>query len=94
MILAKCRFGEGMKEDEIGGTCSMCHWLDLGIDGRVILRWILKKEGATVWPGFTCLRISGGALWTGRQYPLSLHTRRGISRLTAILRASHENYTT
>jgi hypothetical protein len=45
------------------GTDDDNHRLDLGIDGRVILRWIVGKQGATVWPGFTCLRIglSGGA---------------------------------
>jgi hypothetical protein len=34
------------------------------VDGRVILKWILRKYGARVWIGFIWLRIetSGGLL--------------------------------
>jgi hypothetical protein len=30
---------------------------DLGIDGRIILKLILKKWYGRAWPGFCCLRI-------------------------------------
>jgi hypothetical protein len=33
------------------------HSEDLGIDGNIILEWILGKEGGKVWTGFTWLRI-------------------------------------
>jgi hypothetical protein len=29
---------------------------DLGIDGRIILNWILGKQGKRVWTGFIWLR--------------------------------------
>jgi hypothetical protein len=37
---------------------------NLGIDGRIILKWILGKEGWRVWIGFMWLRIGtvGGLL--------------------------------
>jgi hypothetical protein len=38
--------------------------LDLGVDGRIILKWILQFKGRKLWNGFTWLRIetSGGIL--------------------------------
>jgi hypothetical protein len=30
---------------------------DLGVDGRIILDWILGKYGGSVWSGFKWLRI-------------------------------------
>jgi hypothetical protein len=35
---------------------------DLGTDGKIIVEWILGKQGGKVWTGFVWLRIgtSGG----------------------------------
>jgi hypothetical protein len=40
------------------------HLQGLGIDGKVIVEWILWKEGGKVWTGLIWLRIgtSGGLL--------------------------------
>jgi hypothetical protein len=35
-------------------------WGDQGVDGRIILRWISKKQGVGVWTGFSWLRIETG----------------------------------
>jgi hypothetical protein len=36
------------------------HWGDLGADGRIILRWIIRKWDVEVWTGSTLLRIGTG----------------------------------
>jgi len=40
------------------------HSEDLGVDRKVILEWILMKQGGKLWTGFIRLRIgtSGGLL--------------------------------
>jgi hypothetical protein len=40
------------------------HLVDIGVDRRFLLKWILKKQGARMWTGFIWLRIgsSGGLL--------------------------------
>jgi hypothetical protein len=40
------------------------HWEEIGVDGRIILKWILKKQNGRMWIGFFWLRMgtSGGQL--------------------------------
>jgi hypothetical protein len=39
------------------------HWVDPGVDGRIILRWIFRKWNVGVWTGLGWLRIkTGGGL--------------------------------
>jgi len=33
------------------------HSEDLGIDGKIILEWIVGKQGGKVWPGFIWLKV-------------------------------------
>jgi hypothetical protein len=33
------------------------HSKDLGIDGRIVLRWILEKQGGKLWTRLIWLRI-------------------------------------
>jgi hypothetical protein len=33
------------------------HSEDLGVDGKIILEWILGKKGGEVWIGFILLRM-------------------------------------
>jgi hypothetical protein len=63
-------YSDQVEEEEIGRVCSMhgksemCKILvrkpegkrpqDIGIDGRIILKWILRKQ--RVWTGFIWLR--------------------------------------
>jgi len=36
------------------------HLEDPGVDGRIILRWIFRKEGVGVWTGSSWFRIGTG----------------------------------
>ena len=45
------------------------HWGDQHVDGRIILRWILRKWEGVVGTGWGWLRIGigGGRLWCGNE---------------------------
>jgi hypothetical protein len=42
------------------------HSEDLGVDGKLIVEWIVRKWGEKFWTGFIWLRIgtSDGLFWT------------------------------
>jgi hypothetical protein len=46
-----------------GDLTERYHLQDLGIDGRIILKWIFKKRNGEARTGLVCLRIgTGGGL--------------------------------
>jgi len=65
-----------MEKNKMGGTCSAetndvyrvlvgnpegkDHLGDPGVDGRIMLIWILRKWDVGVWTGSICLRIGTG----------------------------------
>jgi len=53
------------------------HSEDLDVDWRIILNWLLDKEGGNLRTGFVLL--SGGLLWT-RKWTFRFHKRWRISR--------------
>jgi hypothetical protein len=38
-----------------GGKPKRYHFKDLGVEGRTILNWILKKQDMSIWAGFIWL---------------------------------------
>jgi hypothetical protein len=56
--------GEEFKGFWFGGPKVRDHWEDLGVSGRIILRWTLERWGSMWRHGFGWLRIgsSGGLL--------------------------------
>jgi hypothetical protein len=48
----------------LGSVKGRDHSEDLGIDGRIILKWIARKKSGSVWTGLIWLRIgtAGGLL--------------------------------
>ena len=55
------------------------HWGDQDVDGRIILRWILRKWERVVGTGWGWLRIGtvggGGACEYGHELPASIKCR-------------------
>jgi hypothetical protein len=37
------------------------HWVDLGVDGKVIFEWILGKSFGKTWTGCVWLRLGGSS---------------------------------
>jgi hypothetical protein len=62
----------------LGGLKGRDHWEDLGVGGRITLRWTLGRQGSMGRTGFSWLRIwsSSGLLWT-RQWTFGFHTKAG-----------------
>jgi hypothetical protein len=52
--------GEAYKGFWWGNLRERDNWGDTSVDGRIILRWILRKWG--IWTGSSWLRIGTGAL--------------------------------
>jgi hypothetical protein len=46
----------------LGGVKERDHSEDLGIDGRIKLKWILRKYGKTVWTGFVTFWVKWQAV--------------------------------
>jgi hypothetical protein len=47
----------------VGNLKGRDHLGELGVDGRLTLKWILKEEGLKMWTGFISLRLgTSGAL--------------------------------
>jgi len=59
--------------------CERDHLEILGVDGRIIIKIILKKSFGSLWAGFVCLKIwrFGGFLWK-RCRIFRYHEMRGI----------------
>ena len=49
--LYRCWWGNPRERDHLG---------DSGVDGRIILRWIFRKEDVGLWTGSSWLRIGTG----------------------------------
>jgi hypothetical protein len=49
--------GEACKGYWWGNLKEKAHWGDLGVDGRIILRWIFKKWNVGIWTELDWLRI-------------------------------------
>jgi hypothetical protein len=79
-LLTKYDSGDQIKNNEKGGECSTygrqerCIWWgdlterdhleDLGVDERIILKWIFKKRNEESWTGLIWLRIGrDGGRW-------------------------------
>jgi hypothetical protein len=52
--------GRGVYGLLVGNLRERDHWVDSGVDGRIILRWIFGKWDVEVWTGLSWLRIQTG----------------------------------
>jgi hypothetical protein len=41
----------------VGNPKGTDHLEDKGVDGKIILQWIVRRHGGKVWAGCICLRI-------------------------------------
>ena len=57
--------GRGVHKVLVGKPDGKNHWGDQDVDGRILLRWILRKWEGVVGTGWSWLRIGtgGGRLW-------------------------------
>jgi hypothetical protein len=52
--------GRGVYRVLVGKPGERDHWRDLGVDGRIILRWIFRKWHVNIWTESSWLRIGTG----------------------------------
>ena len=52
--------GRGVRKVLVGKPDGKSHWGDQEVDGRIILRWILRKWDGVVGTGWSWLRIGTG----------------------------------
>jgi hypothetical protein len=52
--------GRGVYRVCWGNLMERDHWGDPGLDGRIVLRWILRKWDVGVWTGLSWFRIGIG----------------------------------
>jgi hypothetical protein len=52
--------GEAYKGFRYGNLRERAHWIDTGIDGKIILRWNFRKWDVEVWTGSSWLSIGRG----------------------------------
>jgi hypothetical protein len=58
----------------------MINFLDLDVNGKIILKWILKKQGVKVLTEFSCFRIwSNAGLFLNTVMNIGLHYKWRIS---------------
>jgi len=58
--VARMGEGRGVYRVLVGNRRVRDNWRDPGVDGRIILRWILRKWVVGVWTGSSWLRIGTG----------------------------------